>query len=105
MLIGNNAAVYVLPESVAIAAVDCGLPMDKAYELANKVTLATMARVAEFFGKPAQAWMSPAGRSRIYEADCLGAVDWRSLAERAGEPAWTPPVYSSAWPAAHQGQE
>ena len=90
MLIGHNAAIYVLPASVAASAVECGLPMSKAYELAEKVTLATMAGALDFFGETALAWVNPNGRSRMYEADCLAAIDWPALAARAGEPDWQP---------------
>ena len=103
MLIGHNAAIYVLPASAATSAVECGLPMSKAYELAEKVTLATMAGALDFFGDTALAWVNPNGRSRMYEADCLAAIDWPALAARAGEPDWSPPRYSSAWPAPSQG--
>jgi hypothetical protein len=104
MVMGNNAAVYVLPASIAVSAVECGLPMSKAYELAERATLAAMAGVADLIGDTAQAWMNPNGHSRIYDADCLGPVDWRSLAAWAGEPDWTPPHYSSAWPAPVEGE-
>jgi hypothetical protein len=103
MLIGHNAAIYVLPASVATSAVGCGLPMSKAYELAEKVTLATMAGALDFFGETALAWVNLTGRSRMYEADCLAAIDWPALAARAGEPDWTPPRFSSAWPAPADG--
>jgi hypothetical protein len=103
MLIGNNAAVYALPESIATAAIGCGLSMDKAYELADKVMLAAMAGVADFIGDAALAWVNPNGRSRMYEAECLAAIDWPALAARAGEPDWTPARFSSAWPAPSQG--
>jgi hypothetical protein len=104
MLMGHNGAIYVLPASVAASAVECGLPMSKAYELAEKVTLATMAGALDFFGETALAWVNLNGRSRMYEADCLAAIDWPALAARAGEPDWTPPQYSSAWPASPQGE-
>ena len=104
MLMGHNAAIYILPASVAASAVECGLPMSKAYELAEKVTLATMAGAFDFFGETALAWVNPNGHSRMYDADCLAAIDWPALAARAGEPDWAPPCYSSAWPAPSQGE-
>jgi hypothetical protein len=105
MVIGHNAVVYYLPASIAASAVDCGLSMAKAYELAEKATLAAMKRTIDLAGeKVATAWLNPNGRSRLYDADCLAAIDWRSLAAQAGEPDWMPPQYSSAWPASPQGE-
>jgi hypothetical protein len=98
MMISHNATVYCLPRCVAETAVECGLGMSEAYELADAVTHAAMRGTRHFFGDYSLPWVAPSGRSQIYDDDCLGGIDWPSLAARAGEPEWKPPQFSLAWP-------
>ena len=98
MLISHNATVYCLPRCVAETAVECGLGMSEAYELADAVTRAAMRGTRDFFGDDSLPWVARSGRSRIYDEDYLAEIDWPSLAAKAGEPGWKPPRFSSAWP-------
>jgi hypothetical protein len=98
MLISHNATIYSLPRCVAETAVECGLDMSTAYELADAVTHAAMRETRDFFGNDSLPWVAPSGHSRIYDEDCLAEIDWPTLAARAGEPGWKPPQFSSAWP-------
>jgi hypothetical protein len=98
MLISHNATIYCLPRWVAQTAVECGLGMSTAYELADAVTHAAMRGTRDFFGDYSLPWVAPSGRSQIYDEDCLAEIDWLALAAKAGEPDWRPPRFSSAWP-------
>jgi hypothetical protein len=104
MLVSHNATIYCLPRCVAETAIECGLDMGTAYELADAVTRAAMRETKHFFGDDSLPWVARSGRSRIYDEDCLGEIDWPSLAARAGEPGWKPPQFSSAWPEKSAGR-
>ena len=98
MMVSHNATVYCLPRCVAETGVECGLDMSTAYRLADAVTRAAMRGTRDFFGDDSLPWVAPSGRSQIYDEDCLAEIDWPTLAAKAGEPGWKPPLFSSAWP-------
>jgi hypothetical protein len=75
MLISHNATIYCLPGWVAETAVECGLDMSTAYELADAVTHAAMRGTRDFFGDCSLPWVAPSGRSQFYDEDCLGGID------------------------------
>ena len=75
---------YSLPASAASPAVAAGAPMRAVYALYHVMILAAMQRVAE---------VSELGDDETgCDLDAFNALDWRALAERAGErldiPAW-----------------
>lgn len=104
---------YELPRLLAVLAVDQGLPIGASWRLAN---LAMAALDNILTGAARKYGIEPCGTGEFlpldegdrdgesyadlshYRDDCFVAVDWPSLAAKAGEPGWTPPAYGGAWP-------
>jgi hypothetical protein len=82
ILVGRNTALLGLPTTVAILALDHGLPLDVAARLGRAVLEAVADQWKELTG-PAVAW--PPLPSLVTE------IDVKALRERAGASGWTPP--------------
>lgn len=104
---------YELPRLLAVLAVDEGLPIGASWRLAN-LAMAALDNILTAAAR--KDGIEPCGTGEFvplggdagdgeryadlshYRDDRFVAVDWPSLAAKAGEPDWTPPVYGGAWP-------
>ncbi len=90
-----------LPRLVACQAVEKGLPMAEAYDMANTVLLILGGIIGK---RAASVGIEP--WAKLEEPDLDGLVlgegmftliNWPSLAHRSGTPDWTPPHYFGPW--------
>ena len=93
--------VYEMQRLAMSVAVDEGVPIGRAFNIANTMMLAMagiLAGKAKFWGL--EPWASAGDPHEVdlrLEDAAFVHANWPSFAHQAGEPDWTPPVYGTAW--------
>ena len=83
---------YHLPRLTALVAADFGLGMDQLFRLSG----ALLFTLDELCRQRLEHW--PKDPDAVFPVlDAFEPVNWPWLAERAGEPDWTPPGYALCW--------
>jgi hypothetical protein len=90
-----------LPRVVACQAVEKGVPMAEAYDMANTVLLALGGiigkRAASVGIEPWAKFDQPDLDGPVIGEGMFTLINWPSLAHRSGMPDWTPPHYFGPW--------
>ena len=90
-----------LPRLVACQAVEKGLPMAEAYDMANTVLLVLGGiigkRAASVGIEPWAKFDQPDLDGPVIGEGMFTLINWPSLAHRSGTPDWTPPHYFGPW--------
>jgi hypothetical protein len=90
-----------LPRLVAVQAVEKGLPVAEAYDVANMVLLVLGGiigkRAASVGIEPWASFDEPDLDGPVIGEGMFTLINWPSLAHRSGAPDWTPPHYFGPW--------
>jgi hypothetical protein len=90
-----------LPRLVACQAVEKGLPMAEAYDMANTVLLVLGGiigkRAASVGIEPWAKFDQPDLDGPVLGEGIFSLINWPSLAHQSGMPDWTPPTYFGPW--------
>ena len=90
-----------LPRLIAVQAVEKGLPVADAYEVANTVLLVLGGiigkRAASVGIEPWASFDEPDLDGPVIGEGMFTLINWPSLAHQSGTPDWTPPHYFGPW--------
>lgn len=99
-MLGIMSAIYQCPRIVGGMASQSGVGMNKAFEISRD---ATFGLISILFGDARRAGIEPfasAGEDGpdIIDVGAFVPLDWRKVAQNAGEPDWRPPMFIPGWP-------
>src|SRR3954471_16863134 len=90
-LVNLLALLYCLPRLAALVAAELGLGLDQVFRLSGALLRASEELCRQQFAF----W--PEERDDAFLQGAFQPVNWPWLADRAGEPDWTPPGYALGW--------